>query len=136
MRDTGYARALECASFIMGAPRSKGIVVWAQPGMQAVKLLVERFRQLTAQRFAPHVVEHGFLMESGQYRAVFGDYANVYGLSAPLGGADYLLRPDNLVNTVGGLRDADAAGPAIAVGGLLRDSPGKTPPCSGTATSG
>ncbi|MEU3031249.1 hypothetical protein ACPCBC_32695 [Streptomyces incarnatus] len=128
MRYTGYERALERAEFIMGAPRSKGIVVWARPGMQAVKLLVEHFRELTAMRFAPRVVEHGFLMRTDQYRGVFGDYANVHGLSDSLGGEDYLLRPDNLVNTVGGLQDADAAGPAIAVGGLLRDSPGKTPP--------
>ncbi|MFE9976661.1 hypothetical protein ACFYRD_39700 [Streptomyces hirsutus] len=128
MTYTEYVGALERGAFIMGAPRSKGIVVWARPGLQAVKLLVERFRQLTAQHFTPRVVERGFLMETGQYRAVFGDYANVYGLSTPLGGTNYLLRPDNLVNTVGELQDAGTAGPAIAVGGLLRDSPGKTPP--------
>ncbi|MGW7723100.1 hypothetical protein ACWGJ6_07090 [Streptomyces canus] len=96
--------------------------------MTAVRFLIERLTALTSERFAPTVVEHGYLMPSEEYSGVFGDYGNVYGLAGAPAGFPALLRPDNLVTNVGRLLQAQDPGPRIAVGGILRDAPGKTPP--------
>lgn len=129
MADRAYVRALERAEFILGPPRTKGTVIWSGAGMSAVRHLVGAFRSLVAERYAPTLVEHGFLADGPAYRAVFGGYANVYEVApeaARHGGS--LLRPDNLVTTVAGLRAAGTVEPRIAVGGLLRRFDGSTPP--------
>jgi hypothetical protein len=127
--EPAYVRHLERAGLIMDPPRVKGMVVWSDAGLRVVRHLVEHFRTLVAARREPAVVEHGFLADPAEYHAVFGGYANVYAVApAAARFAGRLLRADNLVTTMAGLRADGTDGPRLAVGGLLRRFDGRTPP--------
>ncbi|WP_329057959.1 hypothetical protein [Amycolatopsis sp. NBC_01480] len=123
-----YVRALEAAEFIMGPPSIKGIPLWRGAGLRAVRLLIEGFLTLVAQRDEAEVVEHGFLASAEANRQVFGSYANVYELVVVPGKPGMQFRSDNIVSSVGLLRREGRRTPVVSVGSILRDSPGKTPP--------
>ena len=128
MADAPYVKALSEAEFLITAPLIKGIPVWRGQGLVAVDLLVRSFASLVARRRAAPVVQHGFLASAHQNRQVFGEYDNVYELEDVAGETGLQMRSDNIVPNLGLLTKESSAGPIIAVGAVVRDAPGKTPP--------
>lgn len=125
MIDDGYHRRLVDAELVLPDGYAKGIVAWRERGLAAVDLMIERFRTALAVP-ADAVVEHDFLMPAGPYRAIFGDYSNMYGCTVD--GEEFLLRPDNMCASVGQIEKSGSAAPVVAVGGLLRTLSGGAQP--------
>ncbi|MEC3978043.1 hypothetical protein [Amycolatopsis sp. H20-H5] len=123
-----YVRALEAAKFIMGPPSIKGIPLWRGAGLRAVQLLIEGFLALVARREEAAFAEHGFLSSAEANKEVFGSYANVYELLDVPGHPGTQFRSDNIVTSIARLQREDSAAPVVAVGSILRDAAGKTPP--------
>lgn len=128
MTDAAYVRSLGAAEFLLTQPSVKGIPLWRGHGIRAVHLLVQRFATLAAARHPVKVVEHPFLASASRNREVFGEYDNVYELLDVQGDADLQMRSDNIVPNTALLRRKEAPESLIAVGPVVRDAPGKTPP--------
>jgi prolyl-tRNA synthetase len=113
---------------IAPSPYAKGIPVWREHGMASAGRLIELFVSTLRPFCDPTVVEHSFLTPAAEYRAVFGDYANVYGIRDEAGGRHAVFRPDNMVQNVAWLEARREYGPLVAVGGLLRTLRGPAAP--------
>ncbi|MDI5968183.1 hypothetical protein POF50_002280 [Streptomyces sp. SL13] len=123
-----YLRVLQGAGFLAGAPVIKGIPIWQGPGIQAVRLILERYVDLVAARDEPTVVTHPFLSSATVNRSVFGAYDNVYEVLDAPGHPDAQFRSDNIATVVPRLLEERSSSPVVSVGEVIRDAPGKTPP--------
>jgi len=120
MSESAYHERLVTARIVANSGYAKGIPVWREPGLAVVDRLVAVYLAELGAFSRPARVEHPFLTPAEGYQAVFGDYTNIYGGHVPQAGGAVAFRPDNLPASVAWLRERDLAGPAVAVGGLLR----------------